>query len=155
MGVVLCKFERTCENDPTVEFECRAHWIALNSLAWGKAESEGLRNLLRYVSTDEVAEGDALVNRIDAEVTKVNLRNGGSGMLLDTQTMLEQEARVQGRIQGREEDRAEGREKGRAEGEGRYGRLVALLLEQDRLDDIRRANVDPDLRERLFREFGL
>lgn len=47
------------------------------------------------------------------------------------------------------------REEGKAEGEQRCARLVAALLEADRLDDLKRMTKDKDCFERLCTEFGL
>lgn len=167
--------ERVCTNNPDVDFDCQAHWLALNAAAWEKVEdNDGLRNLLRYIATEQTTEGDPLVGRIDEEVAKVNEMNGGGGMIMNTLDMLEQEARVKGRWEGHREGRREGREEGRAEGleegraegreeghaqgiadgEARYAKLVEALLAENRIDDVRRANADPAAREEMFAEFG-
>lgn len=51
--------------------------------------------------------------------------------------------------------RAEGEAAGMAKGEERYSRLVDLLLDAGRVDDIRAASVDKSIRDGLYAEFGL
>lgn len=51
--------------------------------------------------------------------------------------------------------REEGREEGIEQGIERANRLMSLLLEQNRMDDLKRATKDPKYRKKLFREFGL
>lgn len=155
-GLPVYTVERTCVEAPQVSIDCGAHWVALNASAYdGVQDNEGLRALLRYVATDEVPVGDALLAQIDGEVERNNCDKAVIGMMIDTMTMLKQEARVQGRAEGREEGRAEGLAEGRAEGVERYGRLMGALLDAGRLDDARRASEDPALRDALFAEFGI
>ena len=54
----------------------------------------------------------------------------------------------------REEGREEGRAEGRAES-ARYSKLICILLEQHREDDLRRAAEEPVYRKQLYEEFGL
>ncbi len=51
--------------------------------------------------------------------------------------------------------REEGREEGIEQGIERANRLISLLLEQNRMDDLKRATKDPKYRKKLFQEFGL
>lgn len=47
------------------------------------------------------------------------------------------------------------REEGFSEGEAKLGRLSLLLLQQNRLEDLKRAAQDPEARQALYKEFGL
>ena len=144
--------ERTCIEAPQVAVGNDAHWVALNASAYDKVEdNDGLRSLLRYVMTDEVPVGDAFLAEIDDEVARNNRDKAVIGMMIDTMTMLKQEARVQGRAEGR----AEGIEEGLARGAERYGLLVNALLDAGRTDDVRRASTDAAFREALFVEYGI
>ena len=51
--------------------------------------------------------------------------------------------------------RMEGRIEGREEGIEHVAGLASILLEQNRMQDLKRAMKDKKYRERLFREFGL
>jgi len=163
-GLPVYTVERTCLESPQVPVDCKAHWVVLNASAYEAVrDNEGLRALLRYVLTDEFPEGDALLAAVDDEVERNNRDKAVIGMMIDTMTMLKQEARVQGRAEGREEGREEGRAEGRAEGhaeglaEGitRYESLVSALLDAERYDDLRRAAADPAYRDALFVELGI
>lgn len=138
----------------------------MNASAYSDLGDTLLGRLLRYIYTDKVTEGDELLERIDAEVERYNDTEWAMTML-DSMFVAEQEARIkgkrlgreegraEGREEGREEGRAEGREEGREEGQERYAKLVELLMEADRLDDLKAASSDPQLRDRLFAEFGI
>lgn len=171
-GLPVYTIERTCKEAPHVAVGCAAHWVVLNASAYGRVEgNDGLRSLLKYVATDEVPVGDAFLAEVDDEVARNNRDKAVIGMMIDTMTMLKQEARVQGRAEGRaeghaeghaegraeglEEGRAEGLEKGKAAGMDQYGALVAALLDAGRVEDVRRASADAAFRDRLFAEFGM
>ena len=49
----------------------------------------------------------------------------------------------------------EGRAEGILQGENLLGRLVNLLVEKGRIDDVARASTDPEVRQQLYREFHL
>ncbi len=54
--------------------------------------------------------------------------------------------------------RAEGREEGRAEGMwqvARINQLTDILLEQNRIADLKRATKEPEYQEQLLKEFNL
>ena len=46
------------------------------------------------------------------------------------------------------------REEVREEESARYSKLICILLEQHREDDLRRAAKEPEYREQLYQEFG-
>lgn len=48
-----------------------------------------------------------------------------------------------------------GRQEGILQGENLLGRLVNLLVEKGRIDDVTRASIDPEVRQQLYREFHL
>ncbi len=64
-----------------------------------------------------------------------------------------------GKEAGRQEGISIGKETGRREGilqgENLLGRLVNLLVEKGRIDDVARASTDPETRQQLYREFHL
>lgn len=159
-GLPVYTIERTCVESAEVAVKCEAHWVVLNASAYDRVEGNAaLRDLLKYVATGEFPEGDGLLAKVDGEVERNNRDKAVIGMMIDTMTMLKQEARVQGRAEGHaeglEEGRAEGLEEGRAAGIDQYGALVAALLDAGRIDDIRQASTDPAFRDELFAEFGM
>lgn len=64
-------------------------------------------------------------------------------------------AQEEGRNEGRAEGIAEGIAEGRSEGEERMACLVRILMENDRLDDLRKITLDKAYRETLYLEHGL
>lgn len=62
---------------------------------------------------------------------------------------------LQGREEGLEQGRAEGLAEGREQGEERLSRLIAALAADGRTDDVARAATDRQLREELYRNYGI
>lgn len=130
-------------------------WVVLNAHAWRDAPTEGLRNLLEYVSKRKAPAGspDPLVARIDAEVERANRDAEWRAEAMGFMT-LEQHYRA--REQYAEEQGIEqGLEQGQAIGEARYGRLVEALLAESRLEDLRKASEDAGYRHGLYEELGI
>ena len=57
--------------------------------------------------------------------------------------------------EGRAEGISIGKEAGRQEGESLALKLIQLLIQQGRTDDVTRASIDPEARQQLYREFHL
>ena len=66
-----------------------------------------------------------------------------------------EKGRVQGLAQGMEQGLEQGREQGRTLAEENLMKLVHALFEAGRIDDIRRASVDPEYLAELYEEFGI
>ena len=60
-----------------------------------------------------------------------------------------------GVVRGLEEGRKEGRKEGQAEGQKRMSLLTAKLLEENRLDDLKKITEDEEFMEQLMKEFGI
>ena len=45
--------------------------------------------------------------------------------------------------------------KGRAQGEERLGKLINLLLQDNRIEDVKKASVDEEARKKFYKEFGI
>lgn len=56
---------------------------------------------------------------------------------------------------GRDQGREEGEKLGIAKGENRFAKLIQMLIDGGRNDDVRKAAVDPDYREQLYIETNL
>ena len=179
-GFPRYSIERLCEEDPSMDVSCGAHWIILNARSYGDVSREGLRNLLEYVDRG-VANRDPLVQRIDRRVVEANndrkwVNEMFVGLTIEEDARIKvnmarrhyrevglEEGRAEGRALGLEEGRAEGRAEGRKEGisegrveaERRYGLLISRLLDSGRVDDLKRAADDCEYRERLYAECGI
>lgn len=55
----------------------------------------------------------------------------------------------------KEEGRREGKEEGRTEGKQAINRLIQLLAEQNRMEDIIRSAQDTEYQKKLFEEFQI
>ncbi len=51
--------------------------------------------------------------------------------------------------------RMEGEVKGKAEGEAKLGKLVNLLLQDNRVEDVKMASADEEARKKFYKEFGI
>ena len=60
-----------------------------------------------------------------------------------------------GRAQGLAEGEERGRAEGKIEGEARFAKLLQVLIEGGRNDDLKRAASDQSYREQLYVEAGL
>ena len=65
------------------------------------------------------------------------------------------EGRVEGKVEGRAEGLAEGLNEGRIEGENRFAKLVQMLIDEGRSEELRRAVSDQKYRENLYAEVGI
>ena len=63
--------------------------------------------------------------------------------------------REQGRLEGVEAGKAEGIEAGRAEGLEVVNILNQRLIQDNRLDDLKRATVDAEFQKELLKEYNL
>lgn len=157
-GHPVYMFRMSCEEQLGFALETGSTWLALNAQAYDREPDEGVRNVLSYVCERTIPEGDALIERIDAEVRSINHDGKQVDELMRYMTIEEHclaMGRKSGRKEGFEEGLAEGLAAGEVRGESRLSSLVSQLLRSDRLDDIARVTDDPAYRERLFKEFGI
>ena len=61
----------------------------------------------------------------------------------------------QGKVEGRTEGFADGLSEGRIEGENRFAKLVQMLIDEGRSEELRRAVSDQNYRENLYEEVGI
>ena len=122
---------------------------------------------LRLAQEKEIRQAidDAVDTCIRNGILEEILRNNREevcSMLLteyDEQAHIESEREIAlkegeaiGRAAGREEGRKAGREEGLKEGELRLAKLMQLLIDSGRTDDMNRALVDLEYREQLYQE---
>ncbi|MBR0163490.1 MAG: hypothetical protein IJQ12_02325 [Lachnospiraceae bacterium] len=63
--------------------------------------------------------------------------------------------REEGREEGRKEGRKPGRKEGLQQGEDHLGRLIQALMADNRLDDVKAASSDAEVRRRLYQEYRM
>ena len=112
----------------------------------------------KYPIEDAVSMAiDECVQKGILEEILINQREEVRSMVLteyDEQAHIKNEREI-AREEGRSEGRAEGKEEGRKEGEDILARLIQVLLEAGRTEDIARAVRDEEYRKLLYKEFQL
>ena len=112
----------------------------------------------------EEAVRDAVDSCIEDDILKdylISHRAEVIGML--TRELTEEEiaeihfenGREEGREEGRKEGRKAGRKEGLQQGEDHLGRLIQALMADNRLDDVKAASSDAEVRRRLYQEYRM
>lgn len=131
--------------------ETHAHWLALDASAWALEGDPALRNLLRYVKEEVVAEGDGLLRRIDDEVARLNRDPEWRKAVITYEQKYGKHIREEGKAEGLQEGRAEGR----AEAYSEVLELADGLKAIGRQDDLDRALRDEGFRREVLAEIRL
>lgn len=155
-GLPVYHLERRCDEDATVRIADDSHWLVLNASAW-EADADPLRGrLLQYVYGSESAE-DALIDQIADAVREVNADAAWRERAMGFMTVEHsRRAREHGfRRLGQEEGLKEGMKQGLEQGEERFAALTDKLLDEGRVEDLKRAANDPSFRDALFSEFHI
>ena len=118
-----------------------AYKIVLNTACTPEKVPEGLRALYEYINDPSRCEGSALVKAIDERVKKFNGRDWRWRQVTLEYMMLQEYHK--GKAEGREEERE------------RLNKLNNLLIEADRISDLKRATKDFDYQQQLLEEFEL
>ena len=66
-----------------------------------------------------------------------------------------EEGRIEGRIEGRAEGRIEGLEAGRTESRGIINELTKRLIQDGRMEDLKRSLDDHAYQDQMLKEYGL
>ncbi len=172
-GLPVYTIEQVCLEEPAVSIAAETHWVALNCRAYDRAPSKPLADFMEYLSDGKINEDDPLVTSMAQAVEEANGDRRWVGKVFSVSTMgedMERELRIwrrmglkEGRKEGRKEGHKEGLEEGliagRVEGlkeaDARYSALIEKLFADGRIDEVREAAADADLRQRLFEEYGL
>lgn len=175
-GLPVYHLDRMCREDAFCEVGDESHWVVLNSSAWETLSFSPLRSLLEYVQTG-YCDGDALVDQIDEAVEKANDDARWVRKVLSVNT-VEQNARwsvemakryyrevgvkegreigiAEGLAEGRAEGVAEGISCGRKETRDLDDKLIRMLFEAERQEDVLRMASDAGYRDKLIEEFEL
>ncbi len=163
-GLPAYHLERACLEDASVDVSDASHWLVLNACAWDKDEDARRSGLLNYIHTSKPAD-DVLVSKISCAVKSANSdakwRESAVGFMTveHSHRVALRDAHREGVAEGLERGLAEGIEQGEARGmirgEARFGKLADILLDEKRIDDLKRAADDSAYRDALFQEYGL
>lgn len=147
-------FTEQCEEIVGLHLEDGTKKIFLNMTS--KNGSKELVSLLQYMKDTDIDNPEILVKderilELDKIVTEVKQSEEWEAVQMN---ILEIGIK-KGEEVGIEKGIEEGRKEGRAEGEKRVNRLIQILLEQSRSDEIQRAVSDKEYQKKLFEEFNL
>lgn len=140
LGLPKYTIERGFVEEPGKFLATDAHWMALNASAWNKANGR-LSELLHYIKDGSVGN-DSLVQSINSSVLERNM---------DPKRKAEMMKYVTGHMLDSELDKAEGRAEGRAE----INKLTEKLINDNRLEELKRSYKDKELQQQLLVEYGL
>ena len=138
-----CSF--TCDQDAEIDLGYRAKHMFLNATGTLGTVSKELQSLLDYMAGDNETDSE-LVRRKRAAVGRVLSSPEKIRRYAMYQWTLDDERRA-----GREEGRAEGR----AEAQEKMTRLIRVLAERGRLDELPAAAQDAAKLQALYEEFGI
>lgn len=143
-------FTQQCEEVKDLKLEDGTKKIFLNMTS--KNGSKELVSLLQYMKNTsldnpEIEVRDERLCNLDRIVKEVKESEEWEALEMNILDI--------GIERGREEGREEGRKQGREQGEQRVNRLIQLLLERSRSDEIAKMVQDKELQKKLFEEFGI
>lgn len=117
-------------------------------------EPKELVNFLKYVEnpdkTENSEDDDDFIKSLKKQIAAIKSSREWEGRFMLFKELLSDE-----RKEARAEGWAEGLAEGRAEGQSKANKLVQLLAQQNRMDDIIKAANDSEYQEQLFKEFHL
>ena len=165
--IFLCCFDYFKMDEPVYEFQRidakldlllgdESYIIILNSKCSKEKVPAHLKSLFLYINESEVTPGDGLIADIHDRVEALQEREEVKNIMT-----LEEEfkRRLNGeRRRGEEAVKKaakEAAEKAAAETEKRLTALHEHLLDDDRMEDLRRSLQDEEYRKRLYEEYGL
>ena len=122
-----------------------SYTIVLNTSCSPEKVPEELKAFYAYVNDPSMCEGSQLVKDIDERVRKYNEQDWRVKRMRFDELRREQY----------EQGLAEGKEIGAADMQGRLNKLILLLSESGRVEDITKAAADSDLQMELLKEFGI
>ena len=133
------------ENDTAIPDGNHTIWLSTQGQNASDEPIE-LVNFLKYVEnpneTEDSEDEDSFVKSLKKQIAAIKKNREWEGRYMLFEELLSDE-------------RKEALEEGRAEGRAKTNRLVQLLAEQNRMNDIIKAANDSEYQEQLFKEFNL
>lgn len=150
-GKYMYTFQMTCQESSSVLLKDGATRIFLNTHGTNPEDvSPELVELLRYIenTTQEMADScaSARIHKMQERICSIKSSEEVSVKYMQRWEELELE---------KDEARAEGRAEGFAEGRNSIAKLMDKLLEENRVDDCKRAVKDPEFCQKLMDELGI
>ena len=156
-GHAKYEFEVSCINHKDVEAGFGQHFIALNTTAYKSLENSPLRSLLEYIN-DGTVNSDKLSKTLDELVQKANkdkrwVSGVWKGLTREENWAIDRQI-YQNKIDDAEARARQAEIMARAKVEAE-AKFTDTLLDQNRIDDLKRASKDPEFKQQLMKELGI
>ena len=167
-GYAKYELEVKCINDNSIDTGFGEHFIVLNTKEYGQAGSTTLCSLLKYIANGTVGS-DKLTKRLDELVEQINedkrwVSGVWKGLTWEESNRIalnstkrewerrvkEAEAAAEARVKAAEAARA-----AEAKAKEAETKLTDTLLDQNRIEDLKRASKDPKFKQKLMKELGI
>ncbi len=159
-GHAKYEFEVSCINHKNVEADFGQHFIALNTKAYRNLEDGSLRSLLEYIN-DGTVNSDKLSKTLNELVKDANndkewVSGVWEGLSKEETLAIELESWKQ-EAEEIEAARAAEAKARAAEAKAREAEIkfTDTLLDQNRIDDLKRASKNPEFKQKLMEELGI
>ena len=138
-GRYIYRFENICTEDHNLKLEDGAIKVFVNTKGTVGDVSEEFKELMHFLDTSEIKEySNQLVNDMVAELEKARSNEEWRKEFMSIELLkFECEAR------------------GEARGEDRLSRLIAILCESNKTEDIKRVSLDSEYRKQMLAAYAL
>ena len=129
-----------------------------NFISYSEDKDEIRRRFYESESNEEgmfSADAITLLNECVKANLKTTQKRGGKTDVCKGIKDLVEEEKEKSRTEGRTEGRIEGRTEGEHIGEDLMATLVGKLLEDNRMSELQKISSDKELREELYKEYGI
>ena len=152
-GHAKYEFEVNCTNHKDVEADFGQHFVALNTTAYRNLEDGSLRSLLEYIN-DGTVNSDKLSKTLNELVKDANndkewVSGVWEGLSKEETLAIELESWKQ---EAEEIEAARAAEAKAREAEIKF---TDTLLDQNRIDDLKRASKNSEFKQKLMEELGI
>ena len=152
-----------CKDDISINSEFGEHFIFLNTQAYMNAQSPALKALLNYINDGTVCDEDEFVKQLDNLVEQANKDKAWVSDMWEGVTFeetIENEIRALKRevetMEQKYEKRLEEAEAKIVTAEAeRNNEFTSYLLDNNRIEDLRRCTKDPDFKKQVMEELKL
>ena len=171
----IYSYRMRCDAAPEIELGDDTRTIFVNAYGSSKGISKKLREFLAYIKTGEPSnDPKSLTRKLQSCVIQARKhkewRTEYMTLLMKYQEMMEEgrkeglkegrkeglkEGRKEGLKEGRKEGLKEGRKEGLEEGHIEINQLVAALIADNRMDELKRSAVDKMFQEQLLKEYQI
>ena len=163
LGLSRYDLEVKCLQDFSLETGLKQHFVVLNTSAYMKAENGNMQALLEYIN-DGIVNNNKFVKELDNLVGQANEDKAWVSNMWEGISLLE-DAEIRARDAEAREKEAKAREKeaeaktkeaeARTAIAERNNKLTDCLLDQNRIDDLKRCTKDTEFKQQIMKELGI